>query len=60
MNITENKNAMTFEVWHKKGTEQESKIAEFRFRFHAERFIFSQPHEEDFTLILKATGKEFP
>lgn len=51
---------MTFEVWYKKGTPQERKIAEFRFRFHAERFIFSQPREEDFTLILKDTGKEFP
>lgn len=51
---------MTFEVWYKKGTPQECKIAEFLFRFHAERFIFSQPHEEDLTLILKAAGKEFP
>ena len=51
---------MNFEVWFKKGTPQERKIAEFLFRFHATKFIFSQPHEEEYTLILKATGKEFP
>lgn len=51
---------MTFEVWFKKDTQQERKIAEFLFRFHAERFIFTQRNADDYTLILKATGKEFP
>ena len=51
---------MNFEVWYKKGTEQERKLAEFHFRFHAEKFIDLMPRPEDFDLILKATGKEFP
>jgi hypothetical protein len=53
-------NPMRFEVWYKKGTPTERKIAECDFRLIGERIISSMRNPNDYDLILKETGKIYP